>query len=150
MEVGLLRNALGRPTVHSLYNFIQSSPKRHALFEGIKVDDDSLLMTTLKSQSKTRWRCRWEAVKTVDGQLPRIISFLLLLLNERDAKTYSDSSALINAVCDFNFVGLHGLGLLKVILSMTSSLSNYHQSKTMDVITARRTGDMTIKTLLDC
>jgi len=89
-------------------------------------------------------------VKTVDGQLPRIISFLLLLLNERDAKKYSNSSALINAVCDFNFVGLLGLSLLKVILSMTSSLSNYLQSKTMDVITARRTGDMTIKTLLDC
>ena len=33
---------------------------------------------------------------------------------------------------------------------MNSSLSNYLQSKTMDVTTARRTGGSTIQTLLDC
>jgi len=87
-------------------------------------------------------------VKAVDGQLSRISSVLLLLLNERDVKTYSDSYALLNAVCDFNFV--FGLSFLKIILSMTSNLSNYLQSKTKYVTTARRTGEMTIKTLSDC
>ena len=145
-HVEVLRNALG--TVQSLYNFIEASPKRHNMFANIDVGGDSVSMSTLKSQSKTRWSCRWEAVKAVEGQLPRIIFVLLLLQNERDAKTYSESSALLNAVCDFDFV--FGISLLKVILSMTSSLSNYLQSKTMDVTTARRTGELTIQTLLDC
>lgn len=55
MEVEVLRNALG--TIQSLYNFIESSPKRHAVFAEVEVDDDSLL-STMKSQSKTRWSCR--------------------------------------------------------------------------------------------
>ena len=33
-----LRNALG--TIQSMYNFLEASPKRHALFSGVVVDDD--------------------------------------------------------------------------------------------------------------
>ena len=147
-HVEVLRNALG--TIQSLYNLIESSPKRHALFQSVTLEGDSSssLVTTLKSQSKTRWSCRWEAVKAIDGQLVRVITVLLQLMNERNSKTYTDSCALLNAVCDFNFV--FGLSLLKLILSMTSNLSSYIQAKTMTVITARRTADMTVQTLIDC
>jgi hypothetical protein len=127
--------------------FIESSPKRHAVFAEVEVDDDSLL-STLKSQSKTRWSCRWEAVKAVDKQLPRIIATLLKLNQERDTKTYVDSSALLNAVSDFKFV--FGVSVLKVILSMTASLSSYLQKRTMNVVTARKTAEMTTKALQDC
>ena len=144
-NVEVLRNALG--TIQSLFNFIEGSAKRHAIFQAVAADENSLV-TTLKSQSKTRWSCRWEAVKSVRGQLPQIISALLQLLNEPDCKTYTDSCALLNAVCDFNFV--FGLNLLKIILSTTSSLSSDLQSQTMSVITARKTAEMTIKTLTDC
>lgn len=142
-ETEVLRNALG--TIQSLYNFIEASPKRHALFKNI--EDESFMMV-LKSQSKTRWTCWFEAVKAVDQQIPRIVASLLKLTEDRDSKTYSDSCALLNAICDFNFV--FGLCLLKVILSMTSSLSSYLQSQTMNVITAKKTADMTIKAIEDC
>lgn len=144
-DTEVLRNALG--TIQSLYNFIEASPKRHAVFESIDGGDKTLSIV-LKSQSKTRWTCRFEAVKAVDLQMPRIIACLLKLTEERDSKTYSDSCALLNAICDFNFV--FGLCLLKIILSMTSSLSSYLQSETMNVITAKKTADMTIKTIAEC
>lgn len=56
---------------------------------------------------------------------------LLKLAADRDAKTYSDSRSLLNAICDFEFV--FGLVLLKVILSNTSNLSSYLQGKRVDV-----------------
>ena len=57
----------------------------------------------------------------------------------RDPKTYTDSNALLNSICAFDFVS--GLFLLKVVLSNTDSLSKYLQSKNMDVTTAKKTAD---------
>ena len=100
-DVEPLRNALG--TLQSLYNFLEGSPKRHAVFNSVKVDDDHLLLT-LKSLSETRWSCRWEAVKAVSEQMRKIIRALLKFSSDKDKKTYTDSRALINAVCNFEFV----------------------------------------------
>ena len=61
-----LRNALG--TIQGLYNFLEASPKRHSIFNDIPINDSSAekpLLTSLKSQSVTRWACRYEAVKAV-------------------------------------------------------------------------------------
>ena len=141
-----LRNTLG--TIQSLYNFLEASPKRHALFGDIETDKGSLLLKTLKSQSVTRWSCRWEAVKAVDQQLERIVKALLALSTDKDAKTYSESRSLLHGICEFQFV--LGLCVLKIILSNTSSLSAYLQGKTVDVITARRNANMTLATLRSC
>ncbi|KAK6191009.1 hypothetical protein SNE40_002759 [Patella caerulea] len=145
-DVPCLRNALG--TIQSLYNFIEGSPKRHAVFLDIKLDDGDDVARALKSQSVTRWACRWESVKAVINQLPRIMKALLQLAKDRDAKTYTDSRALLNAVCDFDF--MFGLVVLKVILSNTSSLSSYLQCKSIDVISAKKNADSTIATLQKC
>ncbi|KAL9979781.1 hypothetical protein ACROYT_G017496 [Oculina patagonica] len=140
-----LRNTLG--TIQSLYNFLEASPKRHALFGDIETEEGSLLKT-LKSQSVTRWACRWEAVKSVDQQLERIVKALLVLSTDKDAKTYSESRSLLHGMCDFQFV--LGLCVLKIILSNTSSLSAYLQGKTVDVISARRNANLTLATLRSC
>ena len=105
-------------------------------------------MCTLKSQGVTRWSCRYEAVKSVIEQLPHIVETLLCLSDDRDPKTYADSTGLLNAIADFNF--LFGLVTLKIILSNTNSLPNYLQGKTIDVITASRTASVTIETLASC
>ena len=63
-QIEPLRNALG--TVQALYNFLEASPKRHALFGDTEVEGEGLKLT-LKSLSVTRWSCRWEAVKAVDA-----------------------------------------------------------------------------------
>lgn len=140
-----LRNALG--TIQALHNFLEASPKRHALFSDTEVQGEDLKLT-LKSLSTTRWSCRWEAVKAVYGQMERIVKALLTLSSDKDPKTYSESRALLTAICDWEFI--FGLCLLKVILSNTCSLSRYLQGKTVDVISARRNADMTIQTLRQC
>ena len=100
-DVEPLRNALG--TLQSLYNFLEGSTKRHALFHSFEVDSDHLVLT-LKSLSDTRWSCRWEAVKAVTEQMSKIVKALLIFANDKDKRTYTDSRALINAICDFDFV----------------------------------------------
>ena len=140
-----LRNALG--TIQALHNFLEAIPKRHALFRDTEVQGEDLKLT-LKSLSTTRWSCRWEAVKDVYGKMERIVKALLTLSSDKDPKTYSESRALLTAICDWEFI--FGLCLLKVILSNTSSLSRYLQGKTVDVISARRNADMTIQTLRQC
>ena len=81
-----LRNALG--TIQALYNFLEASPKRHALFSDTEVQGEDLKLT-LKSLSTTRWSCRWEAVKAVYGQMERIVKALLTLSSDKDPKTHS-------------------------------------------------------------
>ena len=144
-DVEPLRNALG--TLQSLYNFLEGSTKRHALFHSVKVDSEHLVLT-LKFLSETIWSCRWEAVKAVIEQMSKIVKALLILANDKDKKTYTDSRALVNAVCDFEFV--FGLIVLKMILLNRNSLSKYLQGKEVDVITAKRNADLTMKTLRNC
>ena len=59
-QIEPLRNALG--TIQALYNFLEGSPKRHALFSDTEVQGEDLKLT-LKSLSTTRRSCRWEAAK---------------------------------------------------------------------------------------
>ena len=144
-QIEPLRNTLG--TIQALYNFLEASPKRHALFSDTEVQGEDLKLT-LKSLSATRWSCRWEAVKAVYGQMERIVKALLTLSSDKDPKTYSESRALLTVICDLEFI--FGLCVLKVILSNTNSLCRYLQGKTVDVISARRNADMTIQTLRQC
>ncbi len=53
---------------------------------------------TLKSMGVTRWSCRWQAVKAVFEQMPKIVRALLSLSLDRHVKTYTDSSNLLNAI----------------------------------------------------
>ena len=142
-----LKKALG--VIQNLHNFLEGSPKRHAIFKDIEVEDEEEDVTlTIKSQSATRWSCRWAAVKAVANQVPKIIEALLLLSKDRDPKTCNDSNSLLNSICEFRFV--FGLMVLKVILSNTNGLSRYLQGKQMDVVTAKRSVDGVIKTLSGC
>ncbi|PFX12798.1 Zinc finger MYM-type protein 1 [Stylophora pistillata] len=144
-QIETLRNALG--TIQALYNFLEANPKRHALFSDTEVQGEDLKLT-LKSLSTTRWSCRWEAAKAVHEQMERIVKALLTLSSDKDPKTYSESRALLNAICDLEFV--FGLCVLKVILSNTNSLCQYLQGRTVDVISACRNADLTIQTLRQC
>ena len=145
-QIEPLRNALG--TIQALYNFLEASPKRHALFSDIEVQGEDLRLT-LKSLRTTRWSCRWEAAKAVHGQMEPIVKALLTLSSDKDQKTYSESRALLTAICDLEFF-VFGLCVLKVILSNTNSLCRNLQGKTVDVISAHRNADLTIQTLRQC
>ena len=144
-EIEPLRNALGN--IQSLYNFLEASPKRHALFSDVE-DENEKYKQTLKSLSVTRWSCRWVAVKSVYDQIERIVKTLLELSSNKDSKTYTDSRALLVAICDMDFI--IGLCLLRIILSNTHRLSQYLQRKDVDVISARKIANMTMETLCRC
>ena len=61
---------------------------------------------TLKSQSETRWACRYEAVKAVSEQFERIVKTLIKLENDKEskAKPRSEARSLLIAICNFDFV----------------------------------------------
>ena len=140
-----LRKALGQ--IQSLYNFIESSPKRHAIFNDIQIDGNPIVKT-LKSLSITRWSCHWEAVKAVYQELERIVKTLLILKDDQNVKTCTDSRNLLIGICDFDFI--MGVCVLKIILSNTSSLSRYLQGKRIDVLKARNNAYLTIAALKGC
>ena len=144
-NIKLLRNTLG--TIQSLHNFLEGSPKRYAIFNAVEVDT-GYLARSLKSLSVTRWSCRWEAVKSVNELLDRIVKALLLLSKSDEPNTSTESSSVLKSVCTFEFV--LGVCILKLILSNTNSLSKYLQGKQMDVCTARRNAKLTIQTLHQC
>ncbi len=144
-EVEPLRNALGN--IQAIHNFIEGSPKRHALFSDIEVEDENYKQT-LKSLSVTRWSCRWEAVKAVYNQMERIVKTLLKLSSDKDPKTYRDSRSLLTSLCDMDFI--FGLCVLRIILRNTNSLSQFLQGKEVDVLSARRISSTTIETLRRC
>ena len=140
-----LRKALGQ--IQSLYNFIESSPKRHAIFNDIQIDGNPIVKT-LKSLSVTRWSCHWEALKAVYEELERIVKTLLILKDDQNVKTCTDSRNLLIGICDFDFI--MGVCVLKIILSNTSSLSRYLQGKRIDVLKARNNAYLTIAALKGC
>ena len=139
-----LRNTLG--TVQSIYTFLEASPKRHALFGEVRADSEPKL--TLKSQSETRWSCRYESVNAVIQQLESITKALLELKDYKDSKTSSNAKSILIAICDFEFVLC--LVILKIILSNVNALCRYLQSSTMDVMSARKTAEGTVKALQGC
>ena len=144
-EIPVVRNTLG--TLQAIYNFLEGSTKRHGKLEEFK-DGNEYLLLSLKSQSITRWSCRWEAVKAVYEQLERIIGCLLELSEDKDSKTSSGARSLLISILDFEFI--FGLSILRVILMNTSNLNSYVQGTQIDIYALRTTAEMTINTLKGC
>ena len=142
----LLRNTLG--VVQSLYIFIEASPKPHAMF--VNTDDPSgnAFVITLKSLSVTRWSARYEAVKGVKEELPRIIRYLWQIVQECDSKASADARSLLIAVLDFEFI--FGLVTLMVILPIASRLNSFIQSTTIDIRKVRLNAELAVGTLQGC
>ena len=135
-------------SIQAPYNVLEASPKQHTLFGDTEVQGEDLkLMLHVKSLGTT-WSCWLEAVKAIYRQMERTVKALLTLSSDKDPKTYFKSRTLLTTTCDWEFI--FKLCLLKVILSNTSSLCQYLQGKTVDVISARRNANMTIQTLCQC
>ena len=115
-DVEPFRNAF--ETLQSLYNLLEGSSKRHALFHSFEVDSDHLVLA-LKSLGDTRLSCQREAVKAVT-ECQKIVKALLRMTRTRGCTL---GRALINAICDFDFVV--ALTLLKMMLLNTNSLGKY-------------------------
>ena len=145
-SVPLLRNTLG--TIQILYDFIEASPKRHAIFVNTETSSDTSFVRTLKSLSVTRWTAHYESVKGVDEELERTIKCLCQIVEEFDSKSSAEARSLLIAVLNFEFV--FGLSMLKIFLPSTSRLSSYIQGTTIDIRKVRQNAELTIKTLESC
>ena len=102
----------------------------------------------LKSLSKTRWACRWEAVKSVERQIFRIVASLIKISEAKEACVSVDAKSLLSGICNFRFI--LQLYILKVIFSNTNALAVYLQNKQLDIVMAKTTAEATVNTLKQC
>ncbi|KAJ8048060.1 Zinc finger MYM-type protein 1 [Holothuria leucospilota] len=95
-EVQSTRNFFG--SVQSIYNFIKSSPHRHAILESVmkRLLTDKRIKT-LKSLSETRWTCRAEAVNSIAENLQSILQ-ALEEITERTTRPRSEDLDLVTAL----------------------------------------------------
>ena len=99
-------------------------------FKSMEIPENGNFVRTLKNLSATRWIADWQSIKTVGKEITRIIKCLIVLRKDGDPKISSTSKSLLVNILDFEL--MFGLFLLKIILPITSKLSSYIQSTTID------------------
>ncbi|XP_071746604.1 zinc finger MYM-type protein 1-like isoform X2 [Lepeophtheirus salmonis] len=147
-DITLLRNTMG--TVQILYNFIEGSPKRSAIYKSVKItskDEEHAKVMTLKNQSATRWSLRYDAVHAVSLGMVRIMKTLIIMRKDKDTLSSSTATSLLNSIFSHEFV--FGIELLKTLLRHTSSLSDELQGRKVDLTKARKHVNLVIRTLED-
>uniref|UniRef100_A0ABD2WHF9 DUF4371 domain-containing protein n=1 Tax=Trichogramma kaykai TaxID=54128 RepID=A0ABD2WHF9_9HYME len=112
--------------IQLIYNFIEGSPKRHAVFEDIvKLTD--IKLKTLKSLSQTRWACRAEAVAVIQVQLKAIIEAIEKVVSEAtDPIIRAKGNGILNQIQSFDFIV--GLEIMNPILQLVVKVSKTLQS----------------------
>ncbi|XP_054711259.1 zinc finger MYM-type protein 1-like [Uloborus diversus] len=129
-EIKELRNALS--FVNSLYNLINASAKRFAIFENICKKSEGSVFRRFCSLSKTRWTVRHHALSVVIENLQEIIQTLLKISDDSsDVKIASQADGLLTLVTNFEFIFC--LKFLFRVLSVTDILSKEIQSITLDI-----------------
>ncbi|XP_071744679.1 zinc finger MYM-type protein 1-like [Lepeophtheirus salmonis] len=137
-------------TVQILYNFIEGSPKRSAIYKSVKItskDEEHAKVMTLKNQSATRWSIRYDAVHAVSLGMVRIMKTLIIMRKDKDTLSSSTATSLLNSIFSHEFV--FGIELLKTLLRHTSSLSDELQGRKVDLTKARKHVKLVIRTLED-
>uniref|UniRef100_A0ABD2W4I1 HAT C-terminal dimerisation domain-containing protein n=1 Tax=Trichogramma kaykai TaxID=54128 RepID=A0ABD2W4I1_9HYME len=120
--------------IQLIYNFIEGSPKRHAVFEDIvKLTD--IKLKTLKSLSQTRWACRAEAVAVIQVQLKAIIEAIEKVVSEAtDPIIRAKGNGILNQIQSFDFIV--GLEIMNPILQLVVKVSKTLQSPELDLCQA--------------
>lgn len=120
--------------IQLIYNFIESSPTRHSVFEEIVKTTDSKLKT-LKSLSDTRWACRAEAVNCVRELLTAIIEAIEKTVEDTaDAKVRAKGKGILLQLKSFNFIVC--LEIMEPILQLILKTSKALQSTRIDLCEA--------------
>ena len=132
-QIKNIRNVLG--TVNAIYNFVEGSPKTHAIF----VENQETILNegqrhlTIKLLSDTRWASRINAVQSILENLEVIIS-TLAELSQGSGKMASDAQSLLNNCATFEFIFF--INLLSEVFTITSVLSDYLQGTKISIQTA--------------
>lgn len=120
--------------IQMIYNFIEGSCTRHAIFENVSKSINTKLKT-LKSLSTTRWACRSEAVNAVKNNY----CALLIAIKQITDNTYqSDIRAKglgINYQME-SFEFIFAMQMLDPILNLIFHVSTVLQSSNINLLTA--------------
>ncbi|KAJ8895896.1 hypothetical protein PR048_001236 [Dryococelus australis] len=111
-------------TVQLLYNFIEGSPTRHAIFEQISKSVETKLRT-LKSLSTSRWACTAEVVAAVSQNFPAVVKTISHVI---------ENNTFPEQLVSFEF--FVGIGFTHPILQVIVKVSKLHQDPKLDIFTA--------------
>ncbi|XP_025411824.1 uncharacterized protein LOC112684486 [Sipha flava] len=132
--------------LQSLYNFIEKSTKRHAIFENIKKSFQSFSggTSTLKYLSNTRWACRVESVRSLLDNFDTTLT-TLREISDTDPDSGGQANALLKNLENLNFV--FDLLLLKRVLAQCDILSKILQSSSVTYEIVKSVKNSTLEVL---
>lgn len=121
-------------TVQIIYNFIEGSPSRHAVFEKIQ-KSVGVKLKTLKSLSTTRWACRAEAVTAIRNNFLVIIQTVKEInYSTKQPEIKAQGKGIISQCLNFNFIIC--LELMHPILQLIVKVSRVLQDPESSILTA--------------
>ena len=136
------RNCLG--TLNSLYNFIECSPKRHALFINSQLSSKT---TTVKRVDGTRWSSRQRALSSLIDTYEFVLETLSYIDLTDKSQSGTIARSLLRAIEDFEFQFM--ARLLNLIFSRIRIFSDALQSPTIEMDRCSRLLENTIDSLTE-
>ena len=133
-NVQAIRNCLG--VISEVVAFFNASAKRNFIIK-------RMLKSQLVSLSETRWVERHDALLTFNVELPKIFDALDSISKWNDRTTSSKARTLLSAIRESDFIV--SLRCAVHVFSLTKSLSELFQKKSLDLLDAKNC----IKDLLD-
>ena len=129
-----------------LLSGIESSSKKHSVFENFQKNLENSSAATLKILSDTRWACRIQAVRAFLNNLSAIIDTLQHIA-DNDKLYCSEAYSLLKRILDFQFIFC--CKLMHIVLEMTNTLSTKLQCKTTNFSTVITLSQAIISNLAD-
>lgn len=121
-------------TIQFIYNFIESSPIRHATLEKIAKETNVTLMT-IKSCSTTRWACRAEAVKAILNNYDTLLLTIDEICNNCSVpEMRAKGIGLLYQMKTFEFV--FGMFMMYPILNLILKVSSLLQTPKLNLLLA--------------
>lgn len=121
-------------TVQIIYNFIEGSPSRHAVFKKIQ-KSVGVKLKTLKSLSTTRWACRAETVTAIRDNFSVIIQTVNEInYSTKQPEIKAKGKGIISQCLNFNFIIC--LELMHPILQLIVKVSRVLQDPGLSILTA--------------
>ncbi|KAL5246124.1 hypothetical protein ACI65C_013532 [Semiaphis heraclei] len=121
-------------TIQLVYNFIEGSCSRHAIFEQI-VNSTNVKLKTLKSLSNTRWACRSEAVSAVKiNYSSLLVATEEIIDSTKQSEVRVKGLGIIFQLKKFEFI--FALEMFHPILSAVLKVSTFLQTSNINLLTA--------------
>ena len=131
-------------TLNSLYNFIECSPKRHAIFINSQLSSKT---TTVKKVDGTRWSSRQRALSSLIDTYEFVLETLSYIDLTDKSHSGTIARSLLRAIEDFEFQFM--AQLLNLIFSRIRIFSDALQSPTIEMDRCSRLLENTIDSLTE-